>query len=253
MTDRTPQQINADLDKLLKQVGSPPDNDNLSTDIARLRQQVVTRDGKSVSAEVMSLKTSVDKLKSPSWFKDQRKTGSWVSATIAAVSFSIGAGLTPFKVDEKGITIFGVTREMPWKKLVDLLQKKLPLANSKDQKDKRILDEKLKDVPENLTKLTEKVEENKTNLQAEITTKVDAKFNPLNLRVEKIETVLKTARTNVARARADMDRVSQDPDHKGIDRAPGQKGSPRNDAIAEDVRNLRTAVDELTTALGTLA
>lgn len=257
MTKRTAQQINDDLDSLLGRVGTPPDTGSLSADVSALRKQVGTPGSGSLSAEVTALKSTVAKLQSPAWFKANRAaTGALDTKTVTAIALSATATLalsiTLFKVDEKGITILGATRDMPWKKMTDAIQKKI---ESKDQKDKRALDEKLKTIPQKVADLEADLGRTKTTLQGEITTKVgeaktalESQITPLKTRVGEIETALTNVRRNVTAARAEMDRVAAG--HRGIDSGSER---PLNKAVAEDVRNLRIAVDKLTGALGSFA
>lgn len=259
MTTRTPQEINDALDRLKNQVGALPDTNDLGTDIRILRGQVGTpTTPTTLSADVAALKSAVTTIQSPSWFKSHRTTGSWTSLTFAALSasltasvtagiaVSIGVGIAPFKIDEKGITIFGVTREMPWKKLVvdplTKLQKRVKLLESEEQRQARLdaknIKEKVAGLQVRMDKVDGKIRTAKSDLRGELS----KRYGPLIGKVEKIELKLdaiKTAATNVRDSRA-----AATPHPRGVD-----SRKPLIAPVAKDVVALRDAVDVLVTAL----
>ncbi|MEV7880368.1 hypothetical protein IFE09_21585 [Streptomyces microflavus] len=68
-------------------------------------------------------------------------TTSWLSGTAAAATASVAAltvGISLFKVDEKGITILGATREFKWtNKLIEKWQKKFESKKQKEDRQKK--------------------------------------------------------------------------------------------------------------------
>lgn len=220
MTTRTPQQINDDLDSLKHSVG--------------------------------------DLKKSPSWWKNNRpatgaidtKTVSVFAASATAIAASataaLGLSITLFKVDEKGITILGATKEMPWKKWSDALQKKI---ENSQQEAKRLNDEKLKTLPAEVTTLETKVDDNKTHLETQITAKVgdakrelEAQINPLKTRVAEIEGKLVRVGTAVSTARTSTAGLPSN--HAGA-----SASNPSIRPVARDVVKLQEAVDALVAEL----
>ncbi|MFH0180772.1 hypothetical protein ACIA6D_45035 [Streptomyces cacaoi] len=129
---------------------------------------------------------SKDIVKLQQSYKGLRTTHSGISTSLSWMSNSIAAhtngltglaasltlltvGLSIFKVDEKGITILGATREFPWKKKIDELQKKIESRTQesdrvkKETRDKLIDDnfqhiEKLKETEQTVEKLKQRLE-----------------------------------------------------------------------------------------------
>jgi len=100
----------AELDSALK------DTDE---DIAKLKEKLA-RTAKSMSNAQTGFSTAFTAL-----------TGSVTALTLWSVGISL------FKMDEKGITILGATREWPWKKKIDELQKKIESALQKEDRRKK--------------------------------------------------------------------------------------------------------------------
>lgn len=97
--------------------------------------------------------SDIKKLKETAKPKSVSVTG--LTATAAAISASaaasIAASISLFKIDEKGITILGATREFKWLNAqITKLQKKI---ENEEQKNKRNRDEAVKDNIEDIKRL----------------------------------------------------------------------------------------------------
>jgi hypothetical protein len=97
----------AELDSALKETDK---------DITQLKEKIA-RTAKSMSNTQTGFSTAFTAL-----------TGSLVALTL---------GISLFKIDEKGITILGATRDWPWKKKIDELQKKIESATQKEDRRKK--------------------------------------------------------------------------------------------------------------------
>ncbi|WP_225847917.1 hypothetical protein [Streptomyces sp. HPF1205] len=235
MSDRSQKQINSDLDSLDTSVR------DLNT---KLKSVPSTGDLAKTSADVAELQTSVKKLKNPAFYKPNRAaTGAITTRTVTAIAASatatLAVSITLFKIDEKGITILGVTREMPWKKAFDKLQK---LVDSPGQKEKRRQEAQLKDKVEGLGIKAGKVDGKIRDAKSEVRRQLNQKYGPLIGRVERIETKLREAAAVVDAAR--KDRTGLTHNHKGA-RAKEPAISP----VAKDVVKLQNAVDKLVESL----
>ncbi|WP_256107212.1 hypothetical protein [Streptomyces sp. ODS05-4] len=151
-------------------------------------------------------------------------TTAWLSGTATLATASVAAltvSLSLFKLDEKGITILGVTREFKWsKKLHDWIRKHLEdrIENS-DQKAKR-------------------------NQETDDKKKLDQLYKD----VDKIKLALSSAR-NAMDAQRGVERTRfNGPNQRGLDTTHGLGPTVRG--VASDVRLLRSAVDQLAIAIG---
>ncbi|MFD9906373.1 hypothetical protein [Streptomyces sp. NPDC059063] len=175
--------------------------------------------------------TSDDVKKLKQSFKGLRTTQSgisntlaWSSHTATAASASVAAltvGLSLFKVDEKGITILGATREFPWKKKIDKLQEKI---ESREQRQSREQDERYKSLLKRRESHIERLNETEAD-------------------VRRIKDGLRRAALAAERER---DRLQADPRNRtdrGIDAT-----RPIVRGVTSDVRVLRSAVTALTDA-----
>ncbi|WP_405817220.1 hypothetical protein OG241_22025 [Streptomyces sp. NBC_01390] len=160
----------------------PRDLTQLDTELTSLQTstlQNTARIDASISSIQQKNTEEFDKLNKT--YKDIRTSQSGISNSFAwmtnsitlhtnslvglAASFTLlSVGLSIFKVDEKGITILGATREFPWKKQIDKLQK---IVESKDQKTARAETDEIKktvaEIKRRLTKIGEASTERQTD------------------------------------------------------------------------------------------
>jgi len=125
-------------------------------------------------------------------------------------------------VDEKGITILGATREFPWKKKIDELQKKIESQAQKADREKKEKRDKL----------------------------IDDNYQYIDKLKDTHETVQKLKqRIDAARAAADSERtrLSGDPRMRTNDGIDANRPIVRG--VASDVMVLRSALLQLTAAL----
>ncbi|MEV0442663.1 hypothetical protein AB0I84_08700 [Streptomyces spectabilis] len=144
-----------------------------------------------------------------------------LSTSVAALTLSIGVGISLFKVDEKGITIFGATREFPWKRQIENLQKRI---ESQAQRTER----------ENSEARNALIDNNRRYIERLSETEAD------------VRTIKDRLRRAALAAEHERSRLQADPSNRtdrGIDAA-----RPIVRGVTSDVRVLRSAVDVLTEA-----
>ncbi|MFD9393377.1 hypothetical protein ACFWBB_22435 [Streptomyces sp. NPDC060000] len=143
-----------------------------TTDISGINTKLGTQ-----SKDIVKLQQSYKGLRtthsgistSLSWMSNSIATHTNGLTGLAASLTLLTVGLSIFKVDEKGITILGATREFPWKKKIDELQKKIESRTQgsdrvkKETRDKLIDDnfqhiEKLKETEQTVEKLKQRLE-----------------------------------------------------------------------------------------------
>ncbi|WP_175409944.1 hypothetical protein [Streptomyces sp. TRM64462] len=173
-------------------------------------------------------------------FKALRTTQSGISNTFAGISNTVAGltggltglalsltaltvGISVFKVDEKGITILGATREFGWKKKIDTLQKKIESAAQKEDREKKEKRDKL-------------VDDNHDYIKNLKDTQRD---------VDRIKSVLRTAGQSMQSQR-DAEARRPGPTPRGVDTT--NPLGPTARGVAAEVRVLRSAVNELATA-----
>ncbi|MFE6828032.1 hypothetical protein [Streptomyces sp. NPDC057690] len=215
--------------------------DNTTTSIAGINTKlgVHTTDIAGINTKLGTHTTDITKLQQS--YKGLRTTHSGISTSLSWMSNSIAAhtngitglaasltlltvGLSIFKIDEKGITFLGATREFPWKKHIDELQK-WRLMESQAQKESREKKERREKVVDDNFQHIEKLKETEQT-------------------VEKLKQRLLVVRDA---ADAERRRLEADPrmrTDRGIDHSV-----PLVRGVASEVTVLRRALRELTAAL----
>ncbi|MER5194705.1 hypothetical protein ACWD3J_33215 [Streptomyces sp. NPDC002755] len=213
-------------------------NTQVDTSISGIRTTLGTHTTNitGINTKLGTQATDITKLQQS--YKGLRTTHSGISTSLSLMSNSIAAhtngltglaasltlltvGLSIFKVDEKGITILGATREFPWKKKIDELQKKIESQTQTTDREKKERRDKL----------------------------IDDNYQYIDNLKETEQTVVKLKqRIEVARNAADTERSRLEADprmrtDRGID-AP----VPVVRGVASEVTVLRRALQELTAA-----
>lgn len=205
----------------------------MTRDIAEL-----DRDLGQAETDIDSARTDITKLKSS--YRSLRTTQSGLSNTFAGVSNTIAAmtggltgiaasitaltiGVSAFKIDEKGLTILGATRE--WKLsqgIIARIQKKIESEHQKAARKTKEENEKL-------------LEDHKDHIE---------RIKDIDQDVQKIKAAIRRAGSA---AQQEQERLRANPQNRtgqGID----HRSRPLVRGVASDVRVLRSAVTELTAA-----
>ncbi|MFF3498592.1 hypothetical protein [Streptomyces sp. NPDC003247] len=195
-----------------------------------------TTDIAGINTKLGKQATDITKLQQS--YKGLRTTHSGISTSLSWMSNSIAAhtngltglaasltlltvGLSIFKVDEKGITILGATREFPWKKKIDDLQKKIESQTQKTDREKKEKRDKL----------------------------IDDNYQYIDNLKETEQTVQKLKqRIEAARQAADQERTRMTSNPRMRTDAGIDVARPIVRGVASDVRVLRSALLELTAA-----
>ncbi|MEU9310089.1 hypothetical protein [Streptomyces sp. NPDC048256] len=212
--------------------------DNTTTSIAGINTKlgVHATDISGINTKLGTHTTDITKLQQS--YKGLRTTHSGISTSLSLMSNSIAAhtngltglaasltlltvGLSIFKIDEKGITFLGATREFPWKKQIDELQK-WRLMESRTQKEAREKKERREKVVDDNYQYIDKLAET-------------------HQLVRTIKDRLNAARDASARMSSQLATDPRNRTDRGIDaNIPIVKG------VASDVKALRSALQELT-------
>ncbi|MFV2118403.1 hypothetical protein ACE14D_08135 [Streptomyces sp. Act-28] len=157
-------------------------------------------------------------------------TAAWASGTLTALTASLAlvtVGISAIKIDEKGITIFGVTREFVWtnkllKKWEEYAREKWTWMENEDQRTTR-------------------------KEREELEKKTEEDFKKLKEEVEKIKKAFeKAGRSFRDQQTTEAGRFPNGGNTRGLDTTHGNGPTVRG--VASDVRVLRAAVNSLATA-----